>query len=114
MTDKLSRRAFAQAGTAAAMSFGSFAFAEPDSTAASGQPIKVGLIGLDTSHVPEVIKAIQGAKPGGPMDGVKIVAAYPGGSATMAQLEPRQDVYRIDAQGGRGNRRFDRRPFEKG
>src|SRR5262249_19705416 len=45
-----------------------------------GQPIKAGLIGLDTSHVPDTLQALKRAKPGGPLDGVKIVAAYPGGT----------------------------------
>ena len=93
MTDKLTRRAFAQAGTAAAMTFGSLAFAEPSSAEASGQPIKVGLIGLDTSHVPEVIKALQGAKPGGPLDGVKIVAAFPGGTRDNPHSWSRVKMY---------------------
>ena len=80
MTEKLTRRAFAEAGTVAAMSFGSLAFAEPSLAQSDGRVIKAGLIGLDTSHVPEIIQAISHAKPGGPLDGVKIVAAFPGGT----------------------------------
>ena len=80
MTDKLTRRAFAQAGTAAALTFGSLAFAETSAVQAPGQPIKAGLIGLDTSHVPETLNALNHAKPGGPLDGVKVIAAFPGGT----------------------------------
>lgn len=93
MSDKLTRRAFAQAGTAAALSFGSLAFAEPSAASEPGQPIKVGLIGLDTSHVPEIIKALQAAKPGGPLDGVKIVAAFPGGTRDNSHSWSRVKLY---------------------
>ncbi len=80
MTEKLSRRAFAEAGAAAGLTFASLAFAEPISAQAPESPIKAGLIGLDTSHVPEILKALNQAKPGGPLDGVKVVAAFPGGT----------------------------------
>jgi hypothetical protein len=80
MTEKLTRRAFAEVGTAAALACGSLAFAEPVSADEPGQTIKAGFIGLDTSHVPDTLQAFSRAKPGGPLDGVKIVAAYPGGT----------------------------------
>ena len=80
MTKKFTRRAFAEAGAAAAVTFGGLAFAQPASAHAPGIPIKVGLIGLDTSHVPDILESLDRAKPGGPLDGVKIVAGYPGGT----------------------------------
>ena len=83
MTEKVTRRAFAEAGTAAALAYGSLAFAEPASAQTPGRQIKAGLIGLDTSHVPETLLALGRAKPGGPLDGVKVVAAYPGGTQTI-------------------------------
>ena len=75
MTQKLTRRAFAEAGTAAALTVGSLAIAEPAVARATGQTINAGLIGLDTSHVPGILDALAHAKPGGPLDGVKVVAA---------------------------------------
>jgi hypothetical protein len=80
MTKTLSRRAFAEAGAAATVAYGSLAFAEPNTARTPEAPIKAGLIGLDTSHVPEVLKALSHVKPGGPLDGVKVVAAFPGGT----------------------------------
>jgi predicted dehydrogenase len=80
MTEKLTRRAFAEAGTVAALTFGGLAVVEPSLAQSPGLAIKAGLIGLDTSHVPETIQALSHAKPGGPLDGVKVVAAFPGGT----------------------------------
>ena len=42
--------------------------------------IKVGIIGCDTSHVPAFTNAFHKAKPGGPLAGFRVVAAYPAGS----------------------------------
>jgi hypothetical protein len=80
MTEKITRRAFAEAGTAAALTFGSLAFAESTSAQSPDRVIKAGMIGLDTSHVPEILQSLSRATPGGPLDGVKVVAAYPGGT----------------------------------
>ncbi len=80
MTEKLTRRGFAEAGTAAVLTFGSLAVVDSSLAQSPSQAIKVGLIGLDTSHVPDTLQALSRAKPGGPLDGVKVVAAFPGGT----------------------------------
>ncbi len=59
------------------------------SQAADAPPtIKVGIIGLDTSHVIAFTKVLNGSKTEGPkaegdLAGVKVVAAFPGGSADI-------------------------------
>src|SRR5688572_24702842 len=53
------------------------------SLAAAAEPIKVGIIGLDTSHVVAFTSAIAKAKPESPLSGLKVVAAYPGGSSDV-------------------------------
>lgn len=44
------------------------------------KPIKIGMIGLDTSHVVLFTKLLNDPKATGDMAGTKVVAAYPGGS----------------------------------
>ena len=53
------------------------------SQAAAPPMIKVGIIGLDTSHVIAFTKVLNDPKAEGDLAGVKIVAAYPGGSADI-------------------------------
>ena len=48
-------------------------------------PLKVGIIGLDTSHVVAFAQVIRDAKAGEDLAGLKIVAAYPGGSRDIPQ-----------------------------
>ena len=48
--------------------------------AAESQPIRAGIIGLDTSHVTAFTALLNNPKATGELAGVKIVAAYPGGS----------------------------------
>ncbi|HWL08363.1 MAG TPA: Gfo/Idh/MocA family oxidoreductase [Planctomicrobium sp.] len=50
---------------------------------ADDKPIRVGLVGLDTSHAPAFAKSLnaQPAKPG--LEGARVVAAFPGGSPDM-------------------------------
>ena len=42
--------------------------------------VRVGMIGLDTSHVPAFAKFFNGPKLEGDLAGIKVVAAYPGGT----------------------------------
>jgi predicted dehydrogenase len=44
------------------------------------KPLKVGIIGLDTSHVVAFTKLLNDPKAKGDLDGVRVVAAFPGGS----------------------------------
>jgi hypothetical protein len=50
------------------------------SLAAAQEKMKVGIIGLDTSHVVAFTSAIQKAEPESELYGLAVVAAYPGGS----------------------------------
>jgi ABC-type amino acid transport substrate-binding protein len=61
----------------AAAAAGDLAAADP------ALPVKVGIIGLDTSHVVAFTEVIRGAKAGQELAGLKIVAAYPGGSRDL-------------------------------
>ena len=49
-------------------------------TAADATPLRVGIIGTDTSHVPAFTKSMNDPKASGDLAGVRVVAAYPGGS----------------------------------
>jgi predicted dehydrogenase len=50
------------------------------SPAVAAEPLKVGIIGLDTSHVTAFTGAFHKAKEDSPLYGVRVVAAYPAGS----------------------------------
>lgn len=43
-------------------------------------PIRAGMIGLDTSHVPAFVGILNNPKASGDVAGIKIVAGYPGGT----------------------------------
>jgi hypothetical protein len=59
--------------------------------AAAEKTLRVGIIGLDTSHVVAFTAAFKNAKPDSPLYGVEVVAAYPAGSddveASYGRLE---------------------------
>jgi hypothetical protein len=44
------------------------------------KPLRAGIIGLDTSHVPAFTKLFNGPKADGDLAGIKIVVGYPGGT----------------------------------
>ena len=48
--------------------------------ASTEKPLRAGMIGLDTSHVPAFAKLFNGPKATGDLAGIKIVAGYPGGT----------------------------------
>ncbi len=48
--------------------------------AAAAAPLRAGIIGLDTSHVPAFVKLFNDPKAAGDIAGIKIVAGYPGGT----------------------------------
>src|SRR5262249_49456796 len=48
--------------------------------AAQSEPLRAGIIGLDTSHVTTFTKLLNAPTPRPELAGVRIVAAYPGGS----------------------------------
>ena len=49
-------------------------------TGVNAEPMKVGIIGLDTSHVVAFTKVMNDPKAEGPLADIQVVAAYPGGS----------------------------------
>lgn len=57
------------------------------------KPIKVGIIGTDTSHVPAFTKAMNDPDAKGEMEAVEVVAAFPGGSADIPDSANRVEKY---------------------
>jgi hypothetical protein len=57
------------------------------------QPLKAGIIGLDTSHVTAFTKLLNGANTKGDLADVRIVAAYPGGSPDVPESRNRLAGY---------------------
>ena len=65
----------------------------------NGGPIKIGIIGLDTSHVPAFTGLFNDPKAEGDLAGFKVVAGFPGGSQDVeVQLHPRRDVHQADSR----------------
>ncbi|HUR47393.1 MAG TPA: Gfo/Idh/MocA family oxidoreductase [Candidatus Saccharimonadales bacterium] len=52
-----------------------------------GAPIRIGMIGLDTSHVPAFAKIFNNPKATGDLSGFKVVAGYPGGTDIPASRD---------------------------
>ena len=59
------------------------------SGAASAAEIKVGIIGLDTSHAPAFTRILNNPSDPDHVPGAKVVAAYPGGSPDIASSRDR-------------------------
>src|SRR5213594_819407 len=55
--------------------------------AADQAPLRAGMIGLDTSHVPAFAKIFNNSKPADEFAGIKIVAGYPGGTDIPASRD---------------------------
>jgi hypothetical protein len=68
------------------------ALASPAS-AQTAKPIRLGIIGLDTSHVVAFTKAMNDASATGDLAAVEIVAAYPGGSPDIPSSRDRIEGY---------------------
>src|SRR6476646_7329210 len=60
---------------ALALSFSSLVLAQD-----TLKPLRAGIIGLDTSHVPAFTKLFNNPKAEGDLAGIKVVAGYPGGT----------------------------------
>jgi hypothetical protein len=73
----------------AAMNLSPSRGAAPDKTG----PIKVGIIGTDTSHVPAFTKAMNDPDAKDEMAAVEVVAAFPGGSADIPESIGRVEKY---------------------
>jgi predicted dehydrogenase len=55
----------------------------PPAAADEAKALRAGVIGLDTSHAPAFAQLLNGPKATGELAGVKVVAAFPGGSADL-------------------------------
>ena len=63
------------------------------SVAAADEPIRVGIIGLDTSHAPAFMKLFNSAESADHVPGCRVVAAYPQGSRDIASSVSRVPEY---------------------
>ena len=54
---------------------------------AAEQPLRAGMIGLDTSHVPAFAKIFNSPKATGDLAGIKVVVGYPGGTDIPASRD---------------------------
>jgi predicted dehydrogenase len=62
-------------------------------------PIKVGIIGLDTSHAPAFAKIFNSENPSPDFQGFRVVAAYPRGSADIESSASRIPKYTEEVKG---------------
>ncbi len=65
----------------------------------SVKTIRAGIIGLDTSHVQAFTKLLNTGETTGDLAGIKVVAAFPGGSKDIAASRDRVDGYTKDLKG---------------
>jgi predicted dehydrogenase len=59
----------------------------------SPKPLRAGIIGLDTSHVVAFTKVLNDPKARGELEGIRVVAAFPGGSADVASSRDRVEGF---------------------
>lgn len=59
----------------------------------SAKPLRAGVIGLDTSHAPAFAELFNGPDATGDLAGVKVVAAFPGGSPDLPASADRVEGY---------------------
>src|SRR5262245_3861649 len=64
-----------------------------------GKPLRAGIIGCDTSHVIAFTDVINDPKAEGDLAGVRVVAAFPGGSKDVKDSSSRVDGYVKQLQG---------------
>jgi predicted dehydrogenase len=62
-------------------------------SASAAEPLRVGIIGLDTSHVVAFSGAFHKAKEDSPLYGVRVTAAYPAGSDDVEASYSRREGY---------------------
>jgi predicted dehydrogenase len=65
-------------------------------------PIRVGIIGLDTSHCVAFTKILHNPKAQGDLAGFRVVAAYPGGSPDIPASKDRIDGFTKDLRDKQG------------
>ena len=62
------------------------------------KPIRVGIIGLDTSHCTAFTKILNDPKNIGDLANMKVVAAFPGGSADIETSGSRVEKYTAEVK----------------
>jgi predicted dehydrogenase len=62
-------------------------------TSAEDKVLRAGVIGLDTSHAPAFAKLLNGPEATGELAGVRVVAAFPGGSPDIPASADRVEGY---------------------
>lgn len=75
------------------------AYAAPAGAQEAAKVIRVGMIGLDTSHVIAFADVLNDPKAGGDLAGVKVVAGYPGGSPDLPSSRDRVKQYTEQLRG---------------
>jgi Oxidoreductase family, NAD-binding Rossmann fold len=68
-------------------------FAESTAAEPAAKPLRAGLIGLDTSHVVAFTQLLNAPSPKPELAGVRVVAAYPGGSPDIPSSRDRVAGY---------------------
>ena len=91
MRNRISRRNFINQSVKA----GAIGLLAPNSIFAQmvSEPIKIGIVGLDTSHAPAFTKLFNTASPESNLNGIKVVAAYPNGSTEIKSSYERIPEY---------------------
>src|SRR3954469_6031322 len=69
------------------------------SVRAEEKVIRIGIIGLDTSHVPAFTKMFNDPKASGDLAGFKVVVGYPGGSQDIPSSRDRVQKFTADLNG---------------
>jgi hypothetical protein len=70
----------------------------PAAQAADNAPLKVGIIGLDTSHVVAFTRLLNDPQASGPLAGVRVVAAFPAGSPDIPSSKDRLAGFTSEVQ----------------
>jgi hypothetical protein len=73
--------------------FARFAMAGEGQDVQSAKPLRAGIIGLDTSHVVAFTQLLNAPEPKPELAGVRVVAAFPGGSPDLAASRDRVAGY---------------------
>jgi hypothetical protein len=68
-------------------------------TAFGGEPLRAGIIGCDTSHVPAFTKLFNNPDAEQSLAGVRVVAAFPGGSQDIPKSRDRVEGYTEELRG---------------
>lgn len=92
----VTRRQFIKKSTLASAVLGTLPFS--GMAALENEKIKVGIIGLDTSHAPAFAKLFNAANPEPALAGFQVVAAYPQGSADIKSSIERIPEYTKEVQ----------------